>query len=225
MSNGWATLVSHYERCFDQHGASPRGVDWPSSPDLEARFAALLSVLDGAPPGPRPVLLDVGCGPGLLLDYLQAKGQLDTIEYRGVDLSAVMVNASRRRWPNHDITVRNIITNPFPAGSVDVVVMNGVLTEKLTLSQEAMIDLAQALIMAAFNCARIGVAFNVMSTHVDWERSDLFHWSFDAAAAFLKARVSPHFAFRSDYGPYDYTTFVWRQPRRPPALAQGWWER
>ncbi len=225
MENGWSTLVSHYERCFDQYGPSPKGVEWPNGPDLEARFATLLSVLDDVPRQPRPVLLDVGCGPGLLLDYLQATRGLDAVEYRGIDLSAVMVEAGRERWPNHDFAARDIITDPLPDQSVDVVIMNGVLTEKLTLPQEGMIALAQALIAAAFKTARIGVAFNVMSAHVDWERPDLFHWSFDLVAAFLKARVSPHYGFRADYGPYDYAAFVWRHPRRPAPLSPGWWAR
>jgi len=32
---------------------------------------------------------------------------------------------------------------------------------------------------------KIGLGFNVMSKHVDWEREDLFHWGFDEVAAFL----------------------------------------
>lgn len=225
MNHGWTTLVSHYERCFAQFGASPRGVDWPNGPDLEARFSTLLSVLDHAPSDARPVLLDVGCGPGLLLDYLQATGRLETIDYRGVDLSPIMVQAAQERWPGHDFAVRDIIAHPFEDRSVDVVIMNGVLTEKLSLPQDAMIELAQGLVKAAFDSARVGIAFNVMSAHVDWQRPDLFHWSFDAVATFLKASVSPNFAFRSDYGSYDYATFVWRAPRRHAALTPAWWER
>lgn len=114
MNDDWATLVSHYERCFHRHGASPRGVDWPDSPDLEARFATLLSVLDGMPDQPSPVLLDVGCGPGLLLDYMRATGCLERVTYHGIDLSSVMVEAARRRWPGRDFTTRDTITNPLP---------------------------------------------------------------------------------------------------------------
>lgn len=225
MNNEWSALVSHYERCFDRYGASPKGVDWPNGPDLEARFATLLSVLDSAPEEPPPVLLDVGCGPGLLLDYLQATGRLERVEYHGIDLSPVMVEAARRRWPGKDFSVRDLVTEPLPDQSVDLVIMNGVLTEKLTLSQEAMVGLAHALIPAAYKTARVGVAFNVMSSHVDWGRPDLFHWSFDELAAFLKSRVSRHYAFRADYGLYEYAVFVWREPRRPRAVSNVWWER
>ena len=223
MDENWSALVTHYERCLDRHGATPRGVDWPNVADLEVRFDTLLSLLDGSDTEPRPVLLDLGCGPGLLLDYLRATGRLESVEYRGIDLSPAMVEAARARWPDRDISCRDIVADPLPERSVDFVIMNGVLTEKQTLSHEVMVAIAQELIVAAFNAARVGIAFNAMSRHVDWQRPELFHWGFDELSAFLRERVSRHYAFRSDYGLYEHTTFVWRTPRRPPAIADGWW--
>ena len=106
-----------------------------------------------------------------------------------------------------------MLKNPLPTQSVDYVVMNGVLTEKRELSFEAMEDFAQAMIRTAFAACRKGIAYNVMSAHVDWERADLFHWPFDRASAFLRAEVSRNYAFRADYGLYEYTTYVYREPR------------
>ena len=222
MNDDWSALVTHYERCLERHGATPEGVDWPNAADLAVRFDILLGLLDGASAEPRPVVLDLGCGPGLLLDYLRATGRLETVEYRGIDLSPAMVVAARARWPDRDISCRDVVKNPLPEQSVDYVIMNGVLTEKQTLSHEVMTALAKELIVAAFAAARVGIAFNAMSRHVDWQRPELFHWGFDELAAFLRERVSRHYAFRSDYGLYEHTTFVWRAPRRPPALPHGW---
>ena len=186
-------------------------------------FATLLSVLDGTATLPRPVTLDLGCGPGLMLDYLRATRRLENIEYRGIDLSPVMVDAARARWPDQDLSCRDVIEEPLPEQSVDFVIMNGVLTEKQTLSHDAMVDMARTLVTAAFKAARVGIAFNAMSRHVEWERPELFHWGFDDVGAFLCERVSRNFAFRADYGLYEYTALVWRTPRRPPALPEGWW--
>ena len=222
MSNDWSALVTHYERCLARHGATPKGVDWPNVADLAVRFHTLLGLLDGAATEPRPVLLDLGCGAGLLLDYLKATERLETVSYHGIDLSAAMVAAARARWPDRDIACRDIVQDPLPDQSVDYVIMNGVLTEKLTLSHEAMAGIAKELIVAAFSAARVGVAFNVMNRHVEWQRPDLFHWGFDELSAFLCERVSRHYAFRSDYGLYEYTTFVWRAPQRPPSPPQDW---
>ena len=65
--------------------------------------------------------------------------------------------------------------------------------------------------------AREGLAFNVMSKHVDWERDDLFHLSTDLLLAFLKSELSRHVVIRHDYGLYEYTVYVYREPNRWPA--------
>ena len=67
-----------------------------------------------------------------------------------------------------------MLATPMPKQSVDIVIMNGVLTERISLSVEAMTAMAKALVAAAFRVARVGIAFNVMNAHVDWERADLF---------------------------------------------------
>ena len=93
------------------------------------------------------------------------------------------------RWPTHDFSCRDILTAPLAEQSVDIVIMNGVLTERVSLSVDEMTALAEALVAAAFRVARVGIAFNVMNAHVDWQRDDLFYWPFDALADFLKREV------------------------------------
>lgn len=51
-----------------------------------------------------------------------------------------------------------------------------------------------------------------MSWHVDWQRDDLFHLPCDTLLAFLKAEVSRHVVLRADYGLWEYTTYVYREP-------------
>jgi SAM-dependent methyltransferase len=226
MSLDWLPLQRHYERCLALAGATPLGVDWPNGPDLAARFDVQLQILAAVPAGTTPSLLDLGCGPGLLLDYLAATGRVNTVDYRGIDISAAMVDAARRRWPEKNFQARDIIADPLPAESVDVVIMNGVLTERQEIPRDRMVVMAETLLKAAFRVARYGVAFNAMSRHVDWERDDLFHWGFDEAAAFLKRDLTRHMAFRADYGLYEFTAFAWRHPQRSPANAAGeWWKQ
>jgi SAM-dependent methyltransferase len=217
-AGAWDVIVRHYEECLAKHGATPRGADWPNGADLATRFGVMLEVLTEA--GERPALLDLGCGPGFALDYLTATDAVDRVRYHGIDLSNAMIDAARARWPMHEFSCRDILKSPLPDQSIDVVIMNGVLTERVTLSVEVMTGLAQSLVSAAFRVARIGIAFNVMNRHVDWQRDDLFHWPFDALADFLKREVSPNYEFRADYGLYEYTCIVRRRPRRP-ARAPG----
>lgn len=224
VDSAWNTLVLHYEQCLAKYGATPRGVDWPNADDLAARFGVMLELL--AESRERPALLDLGCGPGFALDYLNATGGVDRVEYHGIDLSNTMLDVARTRWPKHEFSCRDIIAAPLPEQSVDVVIMNGLLTERASLSVETMTALAESLVAAAFRVARIGIAFNVMNAHVDWQRDDLFYWPLDPLAHFLKRQVSPNYALRADYGLYEYTCFVTRRPRRPSGpVAENWWSR
>jgi hypothetical protein len=84
-----------------------------------------------------------------------------------------------------------------------------VFTEKCRLSFEQMWAYFQAVVVALFAKARIGLAFNAMSTQVDWEREDLFHVPLDLMASFLTASASRNFIIRHDYGLYEYTVYLY----------------
>ncbi|MEY2431400.1 MAG: hypothetical protein QOC92_1125, partial [Acidimicrobiaceae bacterium] len=90
--------------------------------------------------------------------------------------------------------------------------MSGVFTEKRELAWEEMLDYFKRVLRKVFALVDHGLAFNVMSKHVDWERDDLFHLPFDVLADFLTKEVSRNFVIRDDYGLYEYTAYVYRDP-------------
>jgi SAM-dependent methyltransferase len=203
-------ILRHYEECFEKYGASHRGMDWPNEEDLVKRFDVMLEVV--RPNAEKPVsILDLGCGVGLLVDHLQATDALNAFDYWGIDLSTKMVAAARERHPAQRFESRDILSNPLPAGCVDYVIMNGLLTEKVQLSQPTMEAYATDIIKMAFDACRRGIAFNVMSTHLDWLRNDLFHWPLDSVAAFLVSQCSRSIVIRMDYGLYEYTVYVYNE--------------
>lgn len=109
---------------------------------------------------------------------------------------------------------------PAPLPTATYVVANGVLTYKADLAHHEMWEYAQRFLERAYSMARRGLAFNVMTTHLDWERDDLFHVPFDTMAAFVHETLSRNFVFRQDYGAYEYTVYVYRDPAPSPG-AQG----
>lgn len=203
-------LTSHYEDCFRRHGRTPQGVDWPNAADLATRFETMLGVTGGS----KGSILDLGCGPGLLLDHLESTGRLGGFDYSGIDLSEPMLEAARQRWPGHSFTRQDILEQPLTEDQADYVLMNGLLTERRGIGEDRMRSYALDLLEAAFRGARRGIAFNVMSKLVDWERDDLFHWGFDDMAQAVSTRLSRRLVIRADYGLYEYTVYVYRQPRR-----------
>lgn len=206
----YLSLVRHYENCLETHGPNHKGVDWPNEEDLKVRFDVMLGVFQQHP-GSTPVsLLDLGCGPGLLVDHLLAQEPADLeVRYQGIDVSEAMIEAARARHPHHQFAVRNVLINPIAPQSVDYVVMNGVMTEKRDLTFETMEAFATDLIAAAFRSAKKGIAFNVMSPYVDWQRDDLFHWPMENMMAAVQG-LTRHVVVRADYGLREYTTYLYR---------------
>jgi hypothetical protein len=73
----------------------------------------------------------------------------------------------------------------------------------------------QALLRRVAPIARIGFAFNVMTTYLDWERDDLFHLPLDTMATFISTEVSRAFVVRHDYGLFEYTVYVYKESLFP----------
>lgn len=214
MTTGYHTIIDHYEQCLARHGDSHRGVDWPNAADAATRYRVMLELLRPQPlEAPAPLeLLDFGCGAGHLLEHIHEHGPHD-LRYRGIDVSQPFIDLAKRKFPGIEFHCFDVLADDALLPSADFIVLNGVLTEKRGLPFEEMFDYMARLLPRVFAAARRGMAFNVMSHHVDWQRDDLFHVPFDQMAAFVRTNLSRHFLFRADYGLYEYTTYVYREPR------------
>lgn len=202
----YAPLVEHYERCLATHGDSHRGVDWPDAKDAATRYRVMLEL---APEGEPASLVDLGCGLGHLFDHLVAEGRTE-LRYRGLDVSSAFVDAARRRLPEVAFDRVDVLDPNAQWDDADYVVMNGVFTEKRELTYEAMFGFLSTMLESVWPKTRRGLAFNVMSKNVDWERDDLFHVSMDELTAFLSRRLSRNIVIRHDYRLYEYTAYVYR---------------
>ena len=201
-------IVAHYEACLAQHGDNHQGVDWPNQADAEKRYRVMLEVI--RPPRTAPVsLLDLGCGAAHLYDYLRAH-RIEGVGYQGMDLSERFIRLCREKHPEATFTCGDVLDPHQVVPVCDYVVMNGVFTEKRELSFDEMLDYFQKVLRRVFASARVGVAFNVMSKQVDWEREDLFHLPLDTLAFFVTRDLSRHFVIRNDYGLYEYTMYLYK---------------
>jgi SAM-dependent methyltransferase len=207
----YRTIVGHYEGCLERHGDTHLGVDWPDPDDADLRHRIMLDVVRNATEGTPATLLDLGCGAAHMVDYMR-RNDVRGIEYTGLDLSPRFVELCREKFPDLTFHHLDVLEDGDVLPSFDYVVLNGVFTEKLGLDHDAMFAYFCAMIRTVFAKTRVAMAFNVMSTHVDWERDDLFHVAYDRMAEFLSREVSRHIVFRADYGLYEYTTYVYRSP-------------
>jgi hypothetical protein len=205
----YQSIIDHYEDCLARHGDSHLGVDWPNQRDAEKRYAVMLEVMREIEKG--CTLLDFGCGASHLYSFMR-NGRYSDIEYHGLDASPAFCMLSQQKFPHIRIYCLDVLSNPEALESFDYVVMNGVFTEKGDLAFEDMWDYFKRMLSTVFPKVRKGLAFNVMSKAVDWERADLFHVSLDMMVTFLTSELSRHFVIRNDYGLYEYTVYLYKEP-------------
>jgi hypothetical protein len=132
------------------------------------------------------------------------------VEYSGLDISQKFIDLSRDKFPSLEYYCGDLLNDDLDLPTFDYIVMNGVFTEKRELSFDEMFDYFKPMVTRAFDHAACGIAFNVMSSHVDWERDDLFHLPMDSLAEFLTKSLTRDFVIRNDYGLYEYTTYVYK---------------
>lgn len=204
-------LQKHYESKLREHGDNHRGVDWPNRADAEKRYDVMLDVIGNA--STSVSLLDIGCGLAHLYERIVERQRGTQLTYEGLDISPAFIATCRRKFPQITFHQADILASDsglLAACQYDYVILNGVFTEKLAMSHSEMSSFFRRMLTAAFGFALKGVAFNVMSKHVDWERSDLFHLPFDEMADFVTPNLTRNFVIRNDYGLFEYTVFLYR---------------
>jgi SAM-dependent methyltransferase len=209
LTKPYDAIVKSCEGDLLKFGDNFRGVGWTKKKELaELRYQVMLDVVRDRDP---VTLLDVGCGTSHLLEFLLARGETH-IRYSGLDLSTAFLAVSREKFPAVNYYQADILDVDCDIPQHDYVVMNGLFNWKGDMSQRRMWAYCQSMISRAYDLANIGIAFNVMSKYLDWERDDLFHLPFDTLASFLDRKVSRHFTTRHDYGLFEYTTYVYKAP-------------
>lgn len=199
-------LRAHYAGTFDRHGATSRGVDWGAPQDVEIRYSRMLDVIQED--GSRPVsLLDVGCGYGGLYQYAQSRGI--SLRYTGIDVADNMIAHATQAFPD----ARFICADVFefePDAPFDYVVCNGILTQKLSTSIKEMDRYCQRLIKRLFDCCGTGVAFNVMTTKVNFMAENLYYRNPVELLAYCMSEVTDKVRLDHAYPLYEYTMYLYK---------------
>ncbi len=211
-------LVQHYSQKFAEHGERPEGVDWGVDPaDHRLRLERMLAVTElGQQLGVRHSILDVGCGYGSLLALMREQG-LD-FAYTGIDLCEPMISAARKKYPSDEWIVGDVVdmkgTRRF-----DYVVCNGILTQKLGVSIRDMDQFLKVIVRRIFELCRIGVAFNLMTTHVNFMSPNLYYRNPSELLAWCMSELTPRIRLDHAYPLFEYTIYLYRE--NAPELTYG----
>jgi SAM-dependent methyltransferase len=202
-----AEVADYYSAKLAEHGAIPRGVDWNSEESQTLRFEQLIKIIQ------RPTgfsLNDLGCGYGALSDYLRTKYQ--DFAYSGCDVSSDMIHAARARGaPNHDV---KFVVAAAPAEIADYGIASGIFNVRLGRSDAEWLDYLEATLDVLDRTSQHGFAFNCLTSYSDADMMKDYLYYADPCTLFdrCKRRFSRHIALLHDYGLYEFTILVRKEP-------------
>ncbi|MFK7889184.1 MAG: trans-aconitate 2-methyltransferase [Granulosicoccus sp.] len=198
-------LSDFYTDLVTQHGCSPEGVQHKDLESQESRIKVLTGIGDLQ----RAKILDFGCGTGYLFDYLKTHCDFKG-EYVGYDLSEKMVEVAANTYPEARFEQRNILNDGIPE-TFDYVLINGTFNNKLDDNWGLMTTLLSRL----FAKTQRGIAFNALSTYIDFVNPGNYYVSPTDLFRYCKENLSPSVTLRHDYEvkkgivPFEYTLYVY----------------
>ena len=207
MNDLLAPIASYYTDKLRQFGDEPRGVDWNGPEGQAHRFAQLCQLL--TPDSPFSII-DVGCGYGALLDFLEDrfKERMSACEYVGLDISDAMLEAAARRHANRPYA-RFVHGTQAPTRA-DFVVASGIFNVRLTSTDEAWRTYIRDTLATMDASSTKGFAFNCLTSYSDRDRMrpDLYYADPCELFDFCKRTFSRNVALLHDYGLYEFTILV-----------------
>ena len=183
-------------------GYDHRGLGFRSRSAQEKRFEALLALgeLDG-----RRVL-DVGCGFGDLLGYLEQRG-IRTL-YTGIDLCGPMIQRCRERYPvSEGRFVECDVMEYRPDEPYDFVLASGIFG----LDAEGVRERIQPTLARMFGWAREGLAVNFLSALSPAPAEGRVYVD-PCEAMRMAASLTPSLRIDHTYLPNDFTLHLFRHP-------------
>lgn len=207
-----AKVCDYYAGTIERHGPTPLGVDWPNAVSQYLRFVQLLKVCDFTKPFS---LNDFGCGYGALLEYLATRHPEAEVTYRGTDISAAMISAARRRWPDNR---RATFTLGSRCGkTTDYALASGVFNVRLGHPVADWETYIASVLRDLRAHSRIGFAVNFMLPHDDRPAEDELYRSRPRRwVVFCRKELGCSVRVLKDYGLREFTLLI---RTRPPMAA------
>ncbi len=203
LERAWNDIENYFSRGLDQYGVSPQAVGSKDADAQRLRFDNLAYALN-RPPN-RPVTVnDFGCGYGALFSFLDNLTTIRLGKYYGYDVSASMLDAASEQTDARATFIRSHeITK-----DADYSFVSGTFNDKPTASSETWLRYVELMVEQLAAHSRIGFAFNLLSSYVDFQAPNLFYADPLHFFSYCKTYVSPYVTLLHDYPLYEWTIAV-----------------
>lgn len=199
--------LQHYRDLFRSHGDAAQSVQHYDAASQRNRFRVLAEFASA-----HGSVVDVGCGLGHFCTYLRELGFRG--RYLGLDFVPEFIEHASRKHagdPAARFQAFDMTRDAYPEGE-DVYVICGVFNNRQVDSEQFLYETLRKV----FRASRKGVAFNALSTYVDYQDASLFYADPLKVLDFCKRELTPRVLLRHDYlvredrPPYEYAIYLYK---------------
>ena len=205
-----AKMNRYYSDKFSTYGRNSQGVDWGNDEVAhQLRQLQMLKVFEFARlDKEEKSLLDVGCGYGHLADLVcDHRGE---VTYTGIDVCDEMIASASKHHPDLEWIEGDFFRHEWGGRRFDYVVCNGIFTQKLDIQEDEMHRYLREFLTVAFELCRVGVAWNVMSTHVNYQAENLFYLAPSKIVEWIASELTTQFVIHHAYKDYEFTVYMYK---------------
>ncbi len=209
LTDALAGVEALYTANLAEHGITSASVGWPDADAQRLRFDKLAYVIELDAPQDEVTVNDWGCGYGAMFRYLDERPDVRLGGYTGYDISADMLDAARgfvddprARW----------VQGAHVTETADFTFVSGTFNVRLDAGDEAWTRYIEETLLELGARSRRGLAFNLLTTHVDWRKDDLFYADPTHFFTFCRENLSRYVTLLHDYPLYEWTIAVRLEP-------------
>jgi len=200
-------LKENYKLLYKKYGTSANAMQWADAKSQYRRFEILCQVSTEI-----NSVIDIGCGVGELLNYLLGSGFKG--KYLGIDFVEEFIEHAQNRYsdyPDIGFICADVANYKLPK-KYDFVVLSGVFNNKMAKNEQFMISTINEL----FEVCKVSIAFNAMSTYVDYQDDHLYYADPLSIFDYCKKHLTRKITLRHDYLvkdnsiPFEYTMYLYK---------------
>lgn len=192
-------IIDRYNSRLKKYGYDIRTLASGIEERREIRYKILSEV--GLKPGDS--VLDLGCGFGDFYTYLKRQGI--NVKYTGYDINKNLIEIAKKNHPDVEFYVKDILIENFPV--FDYIVSSS--TFNLKLLHEDNYIFIERILKKCYNHINIGLAFDFLTSYVDFETEEAFHYQPEKLFAIAK-QISKKVCLRHDYELFEFCIYIYK---------------
>lgn len=201
-------IRQHYKELYLKHGESPFSVQYSDKKSQYNRFK-ILSEIDIN----MNSVLDFGCGLADFYEYIRENLNFNG-KYIGIDFVTEFIERNKKKYVNDnhaEFFEYNISKDNFEH-KCDYAILSGVFNNKTDNNEEFMFYTIKKM----FDLCNKGIAFNAMSTYVDYFDENLYYVDPLKVFDFCKRNLTRRVVLRHDYVvkensiPFEFCMYLYK---------------